>query len=179
MAEVLTYIRQSRGNNASPISADYVQKLYSEQPFRADFWSWKELENFRPTRATRQPKIDLSSETASGQTMECLPRAREASEHAAPRPTISTVQRTMLDLRRHLMFMPNRCAPIAYRMPSRHSAFGDAAARDLAGAVVNINLAATPAKTASHVINRILLSVLPLGTYNWNSHAPRNRDRGR
>ena len=48
MAAVLTYIRQSWGNNASPISADYVQKLYSAQPFRADFWSWKELEKLPP-----------------------------------------------------------------------------------------------------------------------------------
>jgi protein SCO1 len=48
LAQVLTYIRQSWGNNATPISADYVHKLYSELPFRTDFWSWQELEKLPP-----------------------------------------------------------------------------------------------------------------------------------
>jgi len=48
LAEVLTYVRQSWGNNASPISANYVTKIYSKQPSRTDFWSWKEREKLPP-----------------------------------------------------------------------------------------------------------------------------------
>jgi protein SCO1/2 len=44
LADVLTYIRQSWGNNASPVSADYVQKLFYQLPPRSDFWTWKALE---------------------------------------------------------------------------------------------------------------------------------------
>ena len=55
LAEVLTYIRQSWGNNASPISAGYVHKLKSEPPFRTDFWSWQELEKLPPDTGTNAP----------------------------------------------------------------------------------------------------------------------------
>ena len=44
IADVLTFIRQNWGNDASPISAEYVQKLFYGLPGRSDFWSWHELE---------------------------------------------------------------------------------------------------------------------------------------
>ena len=43
-AALLTYIRQSWGNTASSISADYVEKLFYQLPARPEFWSWTELE---------------------------------------------------------------------------------------------------------------------------------------
>jgi protein SCO1 len=47
-AALLTYIRQSWGNTASSISADYVEKLFYQLPARPEFWSWAELETLPP-----------------------------------------------------------------------------------------------------------------------------------
>src|SRR5207244_6277519 len=41
-AAVLTYVRQSWGNTATPISADYVKKLFYQLHARPDFWLRKE-----------------------------------------------------------------------------------------------------------------------------------------
>ncbi len=43
IADVLTYIRQSWGNNAPPISAPYVRKLGYRFAVRPGFWSWSDL----------------------------------------------------------------------------------------------------------------------------------------
>jgi protein SCO1 len=55
-AALLTYIRQSWGNTASPISADYVEKLFYQLPARPDFWSWNELEALPPDKNTYTDK---------------------------------------------------------------------------------------------------------------------------
>jgi protein SCO1/2 len=56
-AALLTYIRQSWGNTASPISADYVQKLFYQLPPRPEFWSWKELEALPPDKNADDAKL--------------------------------------------------------------------------------------------------------------------------
>ena len=56
LAALLTYIRQSWGNTASRISADYVEKLFYQLPARPEFWSWKELETLPPDKNTDADK---------------------------------------------------------------------------------------------------------------------------
>lgn len=56
-AAVLTYIRQSWGNEAPAISAAYVQNLFYKLAARADFWSWKELEALPPETNAAAPDL--------------------------------------------------------------------------------------------------------------------------
>ena len=59
MADVLTFVRNTWGNNASPINAETVARVRAESSSRTIFWKPEELEKLHPLERELLPKEDL------------------------------------------------------------------------------------------------------------------------
>jgi mono/diheme cytochrome c family protein len=84
IAAVLTYIRSEWGNNAPPISIEYVAKIRAEISGRADPWTQAELKAIPAEKAPAPAEPAVSPAAAATPTAEASPAAAASPAPGVP-----------------------------------------------------------------------------------------------